>query len=297
MPSPPPPRARSGKEPGPHAEVALRYRHPPVEHGLAPLSRQRQGSGQELVAAPPPEPDARVGFFVAMQRRAQVSLTEQSTAIRHGESITGRDTDPRRGRTLLHLGHEQTVVAVDLQPDVLGQRPRRERRLVELVGIDCRLPQDLGDLVAMETRLLRRLERLPPPRLVTRQLTRRGRGHIVRDSRPVDVPLAATGRVVMIEDASHRRGERRAADPRRVGHLVAAAEHAVHLRLRRQEPTPPRHVEVLKPFDRQSCEVDLHRIRQTNRHELPQQRCQFGPRPRARPGRTTHTACTADTAA
>jgi hypothetical protein len=81
----------------------------------------------------------------------------------------------------------------------------------------------------------------------------------------------------MREHSLQRLDQRARGDARRVGHVVAAAEHAVNPSLRREEPAPPREVQVRKTFHREDAQVDRRGVRQAHGDELGQQRIQGRP--------------------
>jgi hypothetical protein len=59
--------------------------------------------------------------------------------------------------------------------------------------------------------------------------------------------------------------------------MVPSAEHAVHLPLRREEPAPPRQVEVLEPLHREDPQVHVLDVGEPHRDELLQERLKLRP--------------------
>src|SRR6185436_13886647 len=129
----------------------------------------------------------------ALQRGAEVRLAEQTPAAGRAERVARSQAGLRRRAAVDDALHEQAVVAIEREPDVLRQRPRVEiLALVEALRVDRFLTQHLRDLMAMQAlRLAPVAVRGARPRRVARQIAgRSGAAGEIR-GRAVDVPRGA----------------------------------------------------------------------------------------------------------
>ena len=214
-----------------------------------------------------------------MQHAAKIRLAETTAPTCRADDVASNDASLVRRTARNDVGHPQSVIAVQRQADVFRQRPDVEVALfVECLCGHGRFAKNVVHLMAMKAALPSHFPvRAAQPAFVARQLTGRFRLPAQIGRGPIDVPLPPPRIIMMRQDTRECGDQRRFGDAGRIRHVIASAEHTIDVSLRRKKPTPPRHVEVRKPFDGKNAKVDGRGVRQTHRDELSQKRVQFQP--------------------